>query len=154
MIIALDTNILIKMVTSNDISDFRQYFQNSDDTIAILTPVLSEFLVYENEKRGRFIAQNQKLFTQVYNLDVKSAKVIAELTHKWIAFKRDNNIDVEKNRHAIKLDIQIIGMCIANDIKVIVTNDDDISKIVDGLELDLKVISYQDLKPSQLTFDF
>ncbi len=153
MIIAVDTNILIKMITSHDIADFRNYFHDSDDTIAIFPPVLAEFLVYENQARTSFLQQNKKLFTQMYPLNIKCAKIIAELTRRWLEFKRDNQIDVEKNRHAIKIDMQIIGMCIANDIKTIITHDKDIPKIVDGLNLDINVLRYTDIKPLQPSLD-
>lgn len=143
MMVMVDNNFLIGMV--DDKNYYRvalQALERDELRIGLPTPVLAEFLVRDdNYERGLFLSKVSG-FSQVYNFDFKSAQMSAEIMRDLLARGYFENKDNNKNRQVVKVDIQILGIMLANQIEKLFTTDPEISKIVDLLNLPIEIIDF------------
>lgn len=133
MIVLVDTNFLVKLLDDNEIYRvYSQYFERKNVTLALPTPVLAEFLVKDdNYKRTDFLNKTNP-FMQILDFDQKSAHLSAEIFRDLLDKDFFNNVNREI-RQVIKVDIQIIGMAVANGINQIYTSDQEIKAITEFL---------------------
>lgn len=142
MIIMADANLLINLVESKkDYRIFSQYFEKHMAVLALPTPAIAEFLVMDdNYKRSDFLTISDN-FCQTFNFDIKSARVTARIFSDLLKagfFKQNKD-----NRQKVKVDIQIIGMTLANQIPKIFTGDREINDIVALLNLPIEVVNIE-----------
>lgn len=143
MIIAADANVLIDLVTSkNDYRVFYQLFEKNHYKLALLTPVIAEFFVRDESFERLNFLNKVNSFTQTFPLDYKASLVTAEITRKYIeqGSKESSNDKNNKGWQGTKIDIQILGICIANNIPRILTEDKGISSIINALDLPIEVV--------------
>ena len=142
MIIMADTVFLIKIVTKdNDYGNFYNFFESKQATLGLPTPVLAEFLVRDdNFERTNFISTSNS-FSQVFNFDMKSARISADIFRDLL--ERGYFQDKKEAKQSLKVDIQILGMTIANQIELLLTSDKEMIKIVDLLQLPIKIINFE-----------
>lgn len=140
-IIMADNNFLIGLVDNNIQHEFFiQEFKKQNAKIGLPTPVLAEFIVRDdNAERSTFLSQSNSLI-QIFNFDQKSAILSAHIMRQLLQtdfFKNKN-----KDKQIIKVDIQILGITIANGVKKLFTTDDEISKIVNLLKLPVEIVDF------------
>lgn len=141
MIIMVDNNFLIGMITDKHYYRLMiQVLEREELAIGIPTPVLAEFLVKDdNYERGLFLSKMTN-FSQIYNFDTKSAQMSAEIMRDLI--NRDYFVHKSNDKQIIKVDIQILGITLANQIGQLYTTDIEISKIVALLNLPIQIIDF------------
>lgn len=143
MMVMVDNNFLIGMV--DDKNYYRvvlQALERDELRIGLPTPVLAEFLVRDdNYERGLFLSKVSG-FSQVYNFDFKSAQMSAEIMRDLLARGYFDNKN--SNKQLVKVDIQILGITLANQVEKLFTTDDEIGKIVDLLNLPIEIVDFRD----------
>ena len=146
--IILDTNALITFLDGEKSSS--EYYNLISalntllhKTIALPMPVISEFIAGDdNEARSLSLLKPNSKFKNL-DFDAKAALVAAKIYKDYRASLPKSNQSQRPNQK-IKVDIQILGIAIANNASIIVTHDKDIKKIVDGLGLSITVFDYID----------
>lgn len=142
MIIMADANLLIKLVDNrNDQRIFYQYFDKTGAKLALPTPALAEFLVRDDNFERSDYLNIINNFTQVFDFDLKSAQLSAQV-YRRLEKSSDYRINKE-TKQKVKVDIQIIGMTLANQIPQIFTGDKEIKDIVDALSLPIEVVDIE-----------
>lgn len=149
MMVMVDNNFLIRLIEDNKIYHiFTQSLKGNGVSLGLPTPVIAEFLVKDNNyDRATFLSKVNS-FTQTFDFDMKSAMVAAKIFRDLLDidyFKGNNG-----NRQVIKVDIQIIAITLANNVKKIYTEDKGLIKIIAILSLPIEVIDlnkgeFQDL---------
>lgn len=141
-IIVADNNFLIGLLgNSTQYQFYIQELKRQKTKIGIPTPVLAEFLVRDdNAERTNFLTQTDGLI-QILDFDRKSSVISAKimcalLTKGYFANK-------SKDKQIIKVDIQILGIAIANSIGHLYSTDAEIVKIVELLNLPIEVVDFQ-----------
>ncbi len=142
MIIMADANLLINLVENKrDYRIFSQYFEKHTSVLALPTPAITEFLVMDdNYQRSDFLTISNN-FCRTFNFDIKSARVAARIFSDLLKdgfFKQNKD-----NRQKVKVDIQIIGMTLANQIPKIFTGDKEINDIITLLKLPIEVVNIE-----------
>ena len=142
MIIMADTVFLIKIVAkNNNYGNFYNLFKSKQATLGLPTPVLAEFLVRDdNFERTNFLSTSNS-FSQVFNFDIKSERISADIFRDLL--ERDYFKDKKESKQSLKVDIQILGMTIANQIDQLLTSDKEMIKIINLLQLPIKVINFE-----------
>ena len=149
MIIMADANLLIKLVENRrDQRIFYQYFDKNEAKLALPTPALAEFLVRDdNFDRSDYLTKINN-FTQVFDFDLKSAHLSAQVYRR---LEKSNDYRIKNaSKQKVKVDIQIIGLTLSNQIPQIFTGDQDIKDIVEDLSLPLEVV---DIEQANELFD-
>ena len=143
MMVMVDNNFLIGMV--NDKNYYRvviQALERDELKIGLPTPVLAEFLVRDdNFERGLFLSKVSG-FSQVYNFDFKSAQMSAEIMRGLL--DRGYFDKKDSNKQVVKVDIQILGITLANQVDRLFTTDDEIGKIVKLLNLPIEIVDFKE----------
>lgn len=138
-----DNNFLIELVTQDPskTSGFIQELKRQNSKIAIPTPVLAEFMVRdENESRTNFLAQQNNVI-QTFNFDQKSALLSAKIMRELL--QTDFFSKKSKDKQIIKVDIQILGITLANGIPSFYSTDTEIAKIIQLIKLPIKLVDFK-----------
>lgn len=148
MIVAIDNNILIHLVSDRSVyNNLETFLHQNNATLLIPTPVIAEFTAHDfNRRRTQLLAyEHNKVLTGI--LDKKAALICGEITSKL-----DNEI-LKSERQRVKVDLQIIAIALANGADILLSEDKGVQKCVSNLELHLKVLSRNDLKIGLDLFD-
>ncbi|WP_168377571.1 PIN domain-containing protein [Acinetobacter cumulans] len=140
MIITIDANILIALFEDDAFKfGFKQFCKlYSVDQIIIPTPALCEFLSHDNADRFIFV-QGFKRKTVSIGFDDKAAYLTAKLAEKYYSDR------LEKDKQKVKVDLQILGIAIANGSQFILTKDGDFKDYISKLKLSIGIKSVADL---------
>ncbi len=148
MIVAIDNNILIHLVSDRSVyNNLETFLHQNNATLLIPTPVIAEFTAHDfNRRRMQLLAyEHNKVLTGI--LDKKAALICGEITSKL-----DKEI-LKSDRQKVKVDLQIIAIALANGADMLLSEDDGVQKSVSNLGLNLKVLSRNDLKIGLDLFD-
>ena len=150
MIVAIDNNILVHLVSDRAVhSNLETFLHQNNATLLIPTPapVIAEFTAHDfNKRRMELLAyEHNKVLTGI--LDKKAALICGEL-----ASKLHKDI-INEDRQRVKVDLQIIAIALANGAEVLLSEDRGVLKSVENLELNLKVYSRKDIKLGLDLFD-
>ncbi|MBI0393481.1 type II toxin-antitoxin system VapC family toxin [Acinetobacter bereziniae] len=145
--IILDTNALITLLTSN--KSEAEYInlvsflnQNKEQSLSLPMPAISEFIAGDNnEARSLALLKPNSKFKNL-DFDAKSALNAAKVYRDYRSLPKHKKTQTPHQK--VKVDIQIIGIALANDVKTIISHDKGISKIVNELGLNLSVFDYMD----------
>lgn len=142
MMVMVDNNFLIRLVDDKETyRNFIQSFERSEMTLGLPTPVIGEFLVRDdNYDRASFLAKVNS-FVQIFDFDMKSAQMSAQIFRDLLDinyFKGNNG-----SRQIIKVDIQIIAITLANNVKKLYTEDKGLIKIIEILNLPIEVMDFK-----------
>lgn len=140
--IMADNNFLIALISNNEQSKFLiQEFERQHIKIGLPTPVLAEFMVRDdNSERTTFLSQSNNL-VQIFNFDQKSAIISAKIMRELL--KTDFFKNKSKDKQIIKVDIQILGITIANNIDKLFSTDKEIAKIIALLNLPITLVDFE-----------
>lgn len=148
MIVAIDNNILIHLVSDRAVhNNLETFLHQNNATLLIPTPVIAEFTAHDfNKRRMQLLAyEHNKVLTGI--LDKKAALICGELASKL-------NKDIfNDDRQRVKVDLQIIAIALANGAEILLSEDNGVQKCVKNLGLNLKVYSRNDLKIGLDLFD-
>lgn len=148
MIVAIDNNILIHLVSDRAVhNNLETFLHQNNATLLIPTPVIAEFTAHDfNKRRMQLLAyEHNKVLTGI--LDKKAALICGELASKL-------NKDIfNEDRQRVKVDLQIIAIALANGAEILLSEDNGVQKCVKNLGLVLKVYSRNDLKIGLDLFD-
>lgn len=141
MIIMADNNFLIALLADRQrCLLFLQQLERQNYKIGLPMPVLAEFMVRDgNMQRELFLATNHS-FIQEFNFDKKSAMMSATIMRELLATDFFKN--KTKDKQIIKVDIQILGITLANNIQKLLSTDKEIKDIVDKLNLPVELIDF------------
>lgn len=149
MMIMVDNNFLIELLTNKDMYRlYNQFMERSEITLGLPTPVLAEFLVKDNNFNRTDFLNKVNPFLQVFDFDKKSALMSAKIMQDLIA--KDYFAKKHKDKQAIKVDIQILGISVANQVSKLLTTDSEISKITTLLNLPIDIVNFDKLEYSDL----
>lgn len=145
--IVLDTNALItfldKKGSANYINLLAFLRKWESKGIALAMPSVSEYMAGDNNS-GRsdlLLIPNSKF--KNLDFDAKSALAAAKVYKNYRSSLPKHNQN-QKPDQKVKVDIQILGIALANRASFIVTNDQKIKKIIERLGLSLQVFDYVD----------
>lgn len=141
MIIMADNNFLIALLADRQrCLLFLQQLEQQYYKIGLPMPVLAEFMVRDgNMQRELFLATNHS-FIQEFNFDKKSAMMSATIMRELLATNFFKN--KTKDKQIIKVDIQILGITLANNIQKLLSTDKEIQDIVDKLNLPVELMDF------------
>ncbi|WP_180175967.1 PIN domain-containing protein [Acinetobacter sp. YH12025] len=148
MIVAIDNNILIHLVSDRSVhSNLETFLHQNNATLLIPTPVIAEFTAHDfNKRRMQLLAyEHNKVLTGV--LDKKAALICGELSSKL-----DKDI-FNEDKQRVKVDLQIIAIALSNEAEILLSEDRGVLRSVKNLGLDLKVYSRKDIKLGLDLFD-
>lgn len=100
---------------------------------------MSEFLSRDSAERFQFI-QNKKRIASVVSFDEKAAYITADMAEDYYKDK----LEIPKQK--VKVDLQILGIAIANKSNFILTRDNDFKSYVDHLKLRIGIKTISDLQ--------
>lgn len=140
--IMADNNFLIALISNDKQSKFLiQEFERQRTKIGLPTPVLAEFMVRDdNSERTTFLSKSNNL-VQIFNFDQKSAIMSAKIMRELL--KTDFFKNKGKDKQIIKVDIQILGITIANNIDKLFSTDKEIAKIIALLNLPIILVDFE-----------
>ena len=142
MMVMVDNNFLVRLVEDNQTYRILlQYLERNEISLGLPTPVVAEFFVNDdNYERATFLSKVNS-FTQNFDFDMKSALISAKIFRDLldIGYIKENNGE----RQVIKVDIQIIGIAIANSISKLYTADKEMIDIINQLSLPIEVIDFE-----------
>ena len=148
MIVAIDNNILIHLVSDRAVhNNLETFLHQNNATLLIPTPVIAEFTAHDfNKRRMQLLAyEHNKVLTGI--LDKKAALICGELASKL-------NKDIfNEDRQRVKVDLQIIAIALANGAEILLSEDNGVQKCVKNVGLNLKVYSRNNLKIGLDLFD-
>lgn len=141
MMIMADNNFLIALVTDKQKYHLLlQRLERQNHKIGLPMPVLAEFMVRDdNMDREMFLATNHS-FIQEFNFDKKSAMVSANIMRQLLTTDFFKN--KSKDKQIIKVDIQILGITIANGIRKLFSTDIEMARIIEMLELPIELVNF------------
>jgi predicted nucleic acid-binding protein len=130
MIIALDANILVALFSDIQlVKGLKKFSSEHRVTQTILpTPALCEFLSHDRIERFSFIQKTKRNVT-FQSFDEKAAYQTALLAEKFY----EDRLPINKQK--VKVDLQILGIALANQSKYLLTGDNDFKDYVDKLKL-------------------
>lgn len=140
MIIMADTSLLIKLVEAKGYEVVYQFFDEDNAVMALPTPAIAEFLTTDNNfNRAEFLSKMNS-FTQVFDFDMKSAHTSAKLNRELqdVGFLKD-----QREQNKLRIDVQLVSIALANQIKQIFTADTQIHEIIDVLNLPIEAIDIE-----------
>lgn len=104
-------------------------------------PVLSEFIAGDdNEARSLDLLKSSSRFKNLI-FDEKSALFAARIYKQYRATLAKHNQSQRPNQK-VKVDIQILGIAIANNAQAIVTSDQQIKNIINAIGLSISIFDY------------
>ena len=146
-LIILDTNALITLLTADKASaeylNLVAYLKQCERlTLALPMPAIAEFIAGdENESRISRLLSPKSKFKNL-DFDAKAALIAARIYKDYKKLPKNQR---SQNPHQkVKVDIQILGIALANNAKMIVTCDRGIKTIIDALDLSISVFDYAD----------
>lgn len=144
-LIILDTNALITLLTADKASaeylNLVAYLKQCKRlTQALPMPAIAEFIAGdENESRSSMLLSPNSKFKNL-DFDAKAALIAARIYKDYKKLPKNQR---SQNPHQkVKVDIQILGIALANNAKRIVTCDRGIKTIIDALDLSISVFDY------------
>lgn len=146
-LIILDTNALITLLTADKVSaeylNLVAYLKQCERlTQALPMPAIAEFIAGdENESRSSMLLSPNSKFKNL-DFDAKAALIAARIYKDYK--KLPKNQKSQNPHQKVKVDIQILGIALANNAKMIVTCDRGIKTIIDALDLSISVFDYAD----------
>lgn len=146
-LIILDTNALITLLTKNkEEAEYKNLVaflnQGKNFSVALPMPVISEFIAGDdNEARSLALLKPNSKFKNL-DFDAKAALSAAKVYRDYRNLPQ--NRKSQEPRQKTKVDIQIIGMALANNATTIISHDNGIKKVVNELDLSLSVFDYVD----------
>ena len=148
MILVLDNNILVALFADQTAVHGLNAFakDNNIAQIIIPTPALCEFLAHDSKERISFI-QKTKRIASFSSFDEKAAFLTAALAEKYYA----DRLAIDKQK--VKVDLQILGIALANKAKFLLTGDNDFKSYVEKLKLPIQIKRIADLQISQNLLD-
>ena len=141
MIITIDANIVVAFFDDNAFDKgFIQFCKaNNVQQVIIPAPAMSEFLSRDSAERFQFI-QSKKRIATVVSFDEKAAYITASMAEDYYK----NKLEIPKQK--VKVDLQILGIAIANKSNFILTRDNDFKSYVDHLKLRIGIKTISDLQ--------
>lgn len=152
MIIAVDNNVLVQLVTYKVVSQkLIDYLAANNATLLLPLPVLSEFLAYDfNARRSQLLASpHSKIEKGIF--DEKAAYICGDLAHRLD--KADKTVFSGK-KQKVKVDLQIVAIALAKGATQILSEDADIAKIVSRLQLKISILSASSIRTGLPLFDY
>lgn len=146
-LIILDTNALITLLMTNkneaEFKNLNTFLkQNEKLSIALPMPVISEFIAGDdNEARSLSLLKPNSKFKNL-DFDAKAALIAAKIYRDYRQLPQKQKS--QEPRQKVKVDIQIIGIALANNATFIVSHDKGVKKIINDLELSIAVFDYID----------
>ncbi|MEN8351535.1 MULTISPECIES: PIN domain-containing protein [Acinetobacter] len=143
--IILDTNALITLLMTNkneaEFKNLNTFLkQNEKLSIALPMPVISEFIAGDdNEARSLSLLKPNSKFKNL-DFDAKAALIAAKIYRDYRQLPQ--NQKSQEPRQKVKVDIQIIGIALANNATILVSHDNGVRNIVNELDLNLSVFDY------------
>lgn len=144
-LIVLDTNALITLLTARkDCGEYNNLVaflkQNKMLTYALPLPALAEFLAGDdNEARSLELLNPSSKFMNL-EFDKKSTLISAKIYRDYRNLPKNRKAQTPHQK--IKVDIQIVGIALANNAKFIITHDAGIKRVINALNLSISVFDY------------
>ncbi|MEJ5037631.1 PIN domain-containing protein [Acinetobacter johnsonii] len=145
--IILDTNALITLLTKDkDEAEYKNLVaflnQGKNFTMALPMPAISEFIAGDdNEARSLSLLKPNSKFKNL-DFDAKAALSAAKVYREYRNLPK--NRKSQDPRQKVKVDIQIIGIALANNATAIISHDQGLKTVVNELGLALAVYDYMD----------
>lgn len=146
-LIILDTNALITLLmTDKSQSEYLNLVaflkQVQHFSLMLPMPAISEFIAGDdNPSRSLSLLKPNSKFKNL-DFDSKSALSAAKIYKEYRSLPKNRKAQVPHQK--IKVDIQILGIAIANDATTIISHDKGIKTIVNELGLSIEVFDYMD----------
>lgn len=146
-LIILDTNALITLLMKDkDQAEYKNLVaflnQAKQFSIALPMPVISEFIAGDdNEARSFSLLKPNSKFKNL-DFDAKAALNAAKVYRDYRNLPK--NRKSQDPRQKVKVDIQIIGIALANNATAIISHDQGLKTVVNELGLALAVYDYMD----------
>nr|WP_228128785.1 PIN domain-containing protein [Acinetobacter courvalinii] len=146
-LIILDTNALITLLTADkDCAEYLNlvaYIKQCERlTLALPMPAIAEFIAGDgNDARSLSLLKPNSKFKNL-DFDAKAALVAAKIYKDYKLLPQ--NKKTQDPRQKVKVDIQILGIALSNNAKMIVTADKGVKTIIDTLGLSISVFDYVD----------
>ena len=146
-LIILDTNALITLLMKDkDQAEYQNLVaflnQAKNFSWALPMPVISEFIAGDdNEARSLSLLKPNSKFKNL-DFDAKAALSAAKVYREYRSLPK--NCKSQDPRQKVKVDIQIIGIALANNATAIISHDQGLKKVVNELGLDITVYDYMD----------
>lgn len=116
--------------------------QGKNFTVALPMPAISEFIAGDdNETRSLSLLKPNSKFKNL-DFDAKAALSAAKVYREYRNLPK--NRKSQDPRQKVKVDIQIIGIALANNAKAIISHDQGLKTVVNELSLALAVYDYMD----------
>ena len=147
-LIILDTNALITLLTKDkDQAEYKNLVtflnQGKNLSIALPMPAISEFIAGDdNEARSLSLLKPNSKFKNL-DFDAKAALSAAKVYRDYRKSLPRHNQN-QRPDQKVKVDIQIIGIALANNASALITHDKGIKRILKSLELPLAIFDYMD----------
>lgn len=140
MIITIDANILVALLNDKAFAyGFKQFCHlNKVEETLIPAPAMCEFLAHDYAERFSFF-QKFKRQSRIISFDEKAAYLTAQLGERY----NKNKLDIGKQK--VKVDLQILGIALANHSLFILTKDGDFNKYIERLKLKIGIKTVADL---------
>ena len=145
--IILDTNALITLLTiDKNQAEYKNLVaflnQAKQFSIALPMPVISEFIAGDNnEARSLSLLKPNSKFKNL-DFDAKAALSAAKVYRDYRNLPK--NRKSQDPRQKVKVDIQIIGIALANNATAIISHDHGLKIVVNELGLSLAIYDYMD----------
>lgn len=145
--IILDTNALITLLTKDkDEAEYKNLVaflnQGKNFSMALPMPAISEFIAGDdNEARSLSLLKPNSKFKNL-DFDAKAALSAAKVYREYRSLPK--NRKSQDPRQKVKVDIQIIGIALANNATAIISHDQGLKTVVHELGLALTVYDYMD----------
>lgn len=146
--IILDTNALITLlVKDKDQAEYKNlvaFLTNKakSSSMALPMPVISEFIAGDdNEARSLSLLKPNSKFKNL-DFDAKAALSAAKVYREYRSLPK--NRKSQDPRQKVKVDIQIIGIALANNATTIISHDHGLKTVINELGLPLVVYDYMD----------
>ncbi len=146
-LIILDTNALITLLTKDkDEAEYKNLVaflnQGKNFSMALPMPAISEFIAGDdNEARSLSLLKPNSKFKNL-DFDAKAALSAAKVYREYRNLPK--NRKSQEPRQKVKVDIQIIGIALANNATAIISHDQGLKTVVNELGLALDVYDYMD----------
>jgi len=146
-LIILDTNALITLLTKDkEQTEYKNLVaflnQGKNFSMALPMPAISEFIAGDdNEARSLTLLKPNSKFKNL-DFDAKAALSAAKVYREYRNLPK--NRKSQDPRQKVKVDIQIIGIALANNATAIISHDHGLKTVVSELGLALAVYDYMD----------
>ena len=146
-LIILDTNALITLLTTDKSkAEYKNLVaflkQGKNFSVALPMPVIAEFIAGDdNEARSLSLLKPSSKFKNL-DFDAKAALSAAKVYRDYRNLPK--NRKSQDPRQKVKVDIQIIGIALANNATAIISHDHGLKTVVNELGLALAVYDYMD----------